>query len=117
MCAEPVDGVSIREHIEQIVARIEVSFAEKIGELREDVKHMQSNYIMRSEHDLSIKQLSREIERLDRDQREGFKALDEEQAQAIRELKDDIRSGVNRALGVAGFAVGVFEFIMKFVAK
>lgn len=117
MSDDPSNGVSIRDHIEQIFVRFESTVKEQINALREDVKHLQNNYVTRSEFDLKNSVLEREIQRLDRDQREGFKVLDDEVAGAIEDLKEDIRADRNRTLAIAGFCIGVFEFALKFVAN
>ena len=111
------NGVSTREHIENIIARIEGSVKEQIGALREDIKHLQNNYVTRHEHDTVVDTLRRDIERLDREQREGLGRVEQIAGEELKEFKDDLRSDQNRLLGLLAAGLAVFEFLSKVVIK
>lgn len=68
------NGVSTRDHLESIIVRLEGSLKEQIAELRDDIKHMQANYVTRAEHKLIVDFLREELERVEQDGKSALKS-------------------------------------------
>lgn len=113
----PSNGISTKEYIEEILSRIEGSVNQQISGLREDIKHLQNNYITRHEHDAVVGQMQRDIERLEREQRDGLGRVEKLASEELKEFKDDLRGDQNRMLGVLAFAIGAIEFVSRIVIK
>jgi hypothetical protein len=117
MTGSPSNGVSTREHIEQIIARIERSVTEKFDALREDIKHLQANYVTRHEYDAVVGQLQRDVERLDREQRASFSHAEKTASDELREFKDDLRADQNRLFAVIGVGFAILQIILSLLIK
>lgn len=62
--------VSLKEHLEAIVSRMETSVKEQIGGLREDISNLKSILVTRAEYEIQTDNLKQEIKRIESESRE-----------------------------------------------
>lgn len=110
---DPFNGVTTREHFEEIIARIERSITEQIMALRQDIKHLQDNYITRQEYEVVKLSLEREIARLDREIERVEKTADDD----LEAFKDDQADEKRNMFALVAFVFGAIEFLSRVVIK
>lgn len=111
--SDPFNGVSTREHFEEIIARIERSITEQITALRQDIKHLQDNYVTRQEHEASKISLEREVARLER-AIERTEAISKDDLEDFKKDQADDRRSM---FALVAFVFGAIEFLSRVVIK